>query len=203
MGHVRNITARKLAEADTIPADYAVPCMVLESAAAHEASLAENVVRSAMHPTDEFEAFRKLAEVDGLQDFAAAVWQRFELHADRLDTGERDHWQDAFDLARGGGDTITLLVRGKVGFGEIDKVRTQLLTSALLARQDPPGLAYAIGRAVLLYGDALEADARIARLQAVRVADIQAGRLAWHTTAADLAATPEWARAVLGAAMAA
>jgi zinc protease len=68
---------------------------------------------------------------------------------------------------------ITLLVRGKVGFGEIDKVRTQLLTSALLARQDPPGLAYAIGRAVLLYGGALEADARIARLQAVRVADIQ------------------------------
>ena len=68
---------------------------------------------------------------------------------------------------------ITLLVRGKVGFGEIDKVRTQLLTGALLARQDPPGLAYAIGRAVLLYGDAKEADARIARLQAVRVADIQ------------------------------
>ena len=31
----------------------------------------------------------------------------------------------------------------------------------------------AIGRAVVLYGDAKEADARIARLQAVRVADIQ------------------------------
>jgi len=68
---------------------------------------------------------------------------------------------------------ITLLARGKVGHDEIDKVRTQLLTSALLARQDPPGLAYAIGRAVLLYGDAKEADARITRLQAVRVSDIQ------------------------------
>lgn len=68
---------------------------------------------------------------------------------------------------------IRLLARGRVGFDEIDKVRTQLLTGALLARQDPPGLAYAIGRAVLLYGDAKEADARIARLQAVRVADIQ------------------------------
>jgi zinc protease len=68
---------------------------------------------------------------------------------------------------------ITLLVRGKVGYDEIDKVRTQLLTGALLARQDAPGLANAIGRAVLLYGDAREADARIARLQAVRVADIQ------------------------------
>ena len=70
---------------------------------------------------------------------------------------------------------ITLLVRGKLGFDEMDKVRTQLLTNALLARQDPPGLAYAIGRAVLLYGygDAREADARIARLQAVRVVDVQ------------------------------
>jgi len=68
---------------------------------------------------------------------------------------------------------ITLLVRGKVGFAEIEKVRTQLLTGALLARQTPQGQADAIGRAVLLYGDAREADTRIARLQAVRVADIQ------------------------------
>ena len=68
---------------------------------------------------------------------------------------------------------ITLLARGKVAFGEMDKVRTQLLTGALLARQDPPGLANAIGRAVLLHGDAREADTRIARLQAVRVVDIQ------------------------------
>ena len=68
---------------------------------------------------------------------------------------------------------VSLLVRGKVGFAELEKVRTQLLTGALLARQTPQGQADAIGRAVLLYGDAREADTRIARLQAVRVADIQ------------------------------
>lgn len=68
---------------------------------------------------------------------------------------------------------IALLRRGKVGQAEIEKVRTQVLTEALLSRQDPQGRAYAIGRAVLLHGDAREADARIARLQAVRVADIQ------------------------------
>jgi zinc protease len=68
---------------------------------------------------------------------------------------------------------ITRLVRGKVNPAEMDKVRTQLLTDALLSRQAPQGRAHAIGRAVLLYGDAREADARIARLQAVRVADIQ------------------------------
>ena len=55
----------------------------------------------------------------------------------------------------------------------MDKVRTQLLTSALLSRQTPQGQADAIGRAVLLYGDAGEVDQRITRLQAVRVADIQ------------------------------
>ncbi|MEI7464609.1 MAG: ATP-binding protein [Burkholderiales bacterium] len=56
---------------------------------------------------------RRLAEVEGLEDFAAAVWQRFEMHADRLDTGERDHWQEAFELQAGPDrDALTLLVRG-------------------------------------------------------------------------------------------
>jgi zinc protease len=68
---------------------------------------------------------------------------------------------------------ITALVRGKVSFAEMDKVRTQLLTGALLSRQTPQGLADAIGRAALLYGDAREVDLRINRLQAVRVHDVQ------------------------------
>ncbi len=56
---------------------------------------------------------RRLAEVPGLEDFAAAVWQRFERHAERLDTGERDHWQEAFELkAAPDRDALTLLVRG-------------------------------------------------------------------------------------------
>jgi zinc protease len=68
---------------------------------------------------------------------------------------------------------ITLLARGKVGYDEIDKVRTQLLTAAVLRRQTPQGQAQAIGMAVLQTGDAREADARFDRLQAVRVADVQ------------------------------
>jgi nitrogen fixation/metabolism regulation signal transduction histidine kinase len=56
---------------------------------------------------------QRLTDVEGLQDFAAAVWQRFELHADRLDAGERDHWQEAFELQAGPDrDALTLLVRG-------------------------------------------------------------------------------------------
>jgi nitrogen fixation/metabolism regulation signal transduction histidine kinase len=61
---------------------------------------------------------RRLDEVAGLGTFAQTVWQRFELHAASPEAGERDHWQDSFELQIGGGapgrerDSITLLVRG-------------------------------------------------------------------------------------------
>lgn len=43
-----------------LPADYPVPCMIVDEAVAAEVSLAENVVRQAMHPADEFDAFTAL-----------------------------------------------------------------------------------------------------------------------------------------------
>lgn len=60
---------------------------------------------------------RPLGDVPGLQEFAAAVQQRFELHRTSPEAGERDHWQDAFDLQTGTvngmeRDRVTLLVRG-------------------------------------------------------------------------------------------
>jgi nitrogen fixation/metabolism regulation signal transduction histidine kinase len=57
-----------------------------------------------------------LASVRGLEEFAAAVEQRFELHASGPEAGERDHWQESFDLKSlpGHEDTITLLARGAV-----------------------------------------------------------------------------------------
>ena len=45
-----------------LPDDYAVPCQVVADEHALEISLAENTVRLAMHPADEFEAFARLAE---------------------------------------------------------------------------------------------------------------------------------------------
>ena len=58
-----------------------------------------------------------LENVPGLASFAQAVAQRFELHSTSPEAGERDHWQDSFELqpATPGGrerDSITLLVRG-------------------------------------------------------------------------------------------
>ncbi|MEO7335463.1 MAG: ATP-binding protein [Caldimonas sp.] len=60
---------------------------------------------------------KRLDEVTGLGDFAHEVWQRFELHAASPEAGERDHWQDSFELNATAPDgrareSITLLVRG-------------------------------------------------------------------------------------------
>ena len=63
---------------------------------------------------------QRLADVPGLAEFAQAVGQRFELHSTSPEAGERDHWQDSFDLQttppvrEGAGErtSITLLVRG-------------------------------------------------------------------------------------------
>jgi nitrogen fixation/metabolism regulation signal transduction histidine kinase len=55
-----------------------------------------------------------LAAVPGLAAFAEAVNKRFEAHAAGPEAGERDHWQDAFELQVQGADrdALTLLVRG-------------------------------------------------------------------------------------------
>jgi len=60
---------------------------------------------------------RTLAEVPGFETFAAAVSQRFELHETSPEAGERDQWQDSFDLQTHDSqgrdrDALTLLVRG-------------------------------------------------------------------------------------------
>src|SRR6185295_10110596 len=60
---------------------------------------------------------RRLEEVPGIGPFGQAVWQRFDLHAESPEAGERDHWQDSFELQTTSPDgterpSITLLVRG-------------------------------------------------------------------------------------------
>ncbi len=61
---------------------------------------------------------RRLDEVPGLAEFSAAVWQRSELHRTSPEDGERDHWQDAFELKLGKGETLNLLLRGATLPGE-------------------------------------------------------------------------------------
>ncbi len=57
---------------------------------------------------------RRLSEIEGLHEISQRVEQRFELLANSPEAGERDAWQESFELARGDGTTLTLLVRGAV-----------------------------------------------------------------------------------------
>jgi ParB family chromosome partitioning protein len=61
-----------LAKQKKIAGDFPVPCDVREDSAATEISLAENEMREQMHPADQFEAFKKLAdEGKGPEEIAA------------------------------------------------------------------------------------------------------------------------------------
>ena len=73
----RRLTALKqLAKEKHLPKDLPVPCRLLtEDVDAGEISLAENVVRIAMHPADQFEAFHALVHDKGLS--VAEVAERF------------------------------------------------------------------------------------------------------------------------------
>ena len=55
---------------------------------------------------------RTLADVPGLEALALSVWQRFELHRASPEAGERDHWQDSFELELPGAEALSLLLRG-------------------------------------------------------------------------------------------
>jgi ParB family chromosome partitioning protein len=58
----RRLAALKLlAKQKKIAPDYPVPCHALDEQDATEISLAENEMREAMHPADQFEAFKALA----------------------------------------------------------------------------------------------------------------------------------------------
>ena len=61
-GGRRLAALRALAEDGTIDADHPVPCKIAANGDAGELSLAENVIRIAMHPADQVVAFSKLAQ---------------------------------------------------------------------------------------------------------------------------------------------
>ena len=74
-GGRRLAQARALAEDGVLDADHPVPCRIQPDAEdAHELSLAENVVRAAMHPADQVTAFRALADAGAT---ATAIAARF------------------------------------------------------------------------------------------------------------------------------
>jgi nitrogen fixation/metabolism regulation signal transduction histidine kinase len=56
---------------------------------------------------------RLLNDEPGLEAYAKAVGERYDLHADSPEPGERDLWQESFDVqTQASRDNVTLLVRG-------------------------------------------------------------------------------------------
>lgn len=56
---------------------------------------------------------RPLSDVSGLQDFANAISQRFDLYANDPTPGERQQWQESYELSLPSSpEPLTLLVRG-------------------------------------------------------------------------------------------
>jgi zinc protease len=68
---------------------------------------------------------------------------------------------------------VMRLVRTPPAAAELAKVKTQLLTQALLARETAHGKATAMGDAAVLQGDPAYVDRYLAQLQAVTAADVQ------------------------------
>jgi ParB family chromosome partitioning protein len=72
-GGRRLVALHALLKEGALPKGHGVPCLVVDSDNAAELSLAENTVRGAMHPADEFEAFAALAKTQPAVDIARAL----------------------------------------------------------------------------------------------------------------------------------
>jgi zinc protease len=81
--------------------------------------------------------------------------------------------QRAEDLVAPLAAEVRRLAEQPIAPDELDKVKAQLLTAALVQRQTPLGLGEAVGMAALLRGDATAASRELAELQAVSAADVQ------------------------------
>jgi zinc protease len=68
---------------------------------------------------------------------------------------------------------VLRLAKQPVGAGELAKVKTQVLTGALLTRQTPEGLASAVADAAVLQGGAGHVNTDLVALQNVSAADVQ------------------------------
>lgn len=75
---------QRLAKDGDIEATFEVPCRITEAADASEISLAENVMREDMHPADQFEAFRDLADKGMPVADIAARFGKSEAHVLRI-----------------------------------------------------------------------------------------------------------------------
>jgi len=88
-GERRRLVQVARAKDKQIKKDHAILCVIKEKADPVALSLAENIIREAMHPADQFEAFRTMAEERGLgiEDIAARFGVTTHVVRQRLRLG--------------------------------------------------------------------------------------------------------------------
>ena len=109
-GRTRFAAMKLLASRKKIAKNALIPCNVREDGIGKELSLAENVSREAVHPADEFEAFRDLQDNQGLgaETIAARFGTTPRLVKERLKLGAVS--PDLIKLYREGGMTLEQLM---------------------------------------------------------------------------------------------
>ena len=105
---------QKLAAEGVIQPDHPVPCLVKKPDAAVETSLAENTIRAAMHPADEFVAMAALIDAGAMTDAVAARFGASERHVrQRLRLGKlAPELLDAYRAGEISLDTVTAFTLG-------------------------------------------------------------------------------------------
>jgi len=68
---------------------------------------------------------------------------------------------------------IRTLATTPIAAGELDKIKTKIVTQELAQRQTAEGKAFAVGEAVLLKGDAATVNSDMTKLQAISADDVQ------------------------------
>lgn len=109
-GARRLTVLKELQKEGVIKKDYAVPCVVVEGTNANELSIAENIVREAMNPADEFEAFSELLKDKKMT--IRDVAQRFGVDDERVEKRMR--------LGRVAPEIMKEFRTGKIGLRELE-----------------------------------------------------------------------------------
>ncbi len=87
-GRTRLAALKLLASRKKIAKNAPIPCNIREDGIGAELSLAENIARDQLHPADEFEAFRDLAEKGlGADDIAARFGVTLRIVKERMKLG--------------------------------------------------------------------------------------------------------------------
>src|SRR5690606_5592165 len=110
-----------LRQEEKIPEDFLVPCRVIGQEEAQQVGLAENVVREAMHPADQFEAFFAIS-LSGLSDAEIAA---------RYGTTER-HVAQILRLAR---VSPKIMAEYKAGKATLEQLQALAVTDDIKAQE--------------------------------------------------------------------